>query len=221
VTSACHLKPNFCRLYIFGAGGHGRELAWLAHQAWGDAVEVQFVVDRPEFLGDPVNNFAISLLHDVDAGLDTRFVVALGDSAARRAATASCVSAGHVPATLVHPRVELSNHVELGDGVVLCAGVIVTTNIKIGKHVHVNIGCTISHDVRIGDYSTLSPGVHIAGNVVIGEDVFIGTGASVINGRLGEPLTIDDGAVIAAGACVTEPVGPRWMVAGVPAVRKR
>jgi acetyltransferase-like isoleucine patch superfamily enzyme len=83
------------------------------------------------------------------------------------------------------------------------------------------LDCTIGHDVVVGSYSTLSPGVHVSGNVRIGGNVFIGTGACIINGRASEPLTIGDGAVVAAGACVTRSVDPGAMVAGVPAIRKR
>ena len=95
------------------------------------------------------------------------------------------------------------------------------TNVSIGAHAHINIGCTVSHDVAIGEFSTLSPGVHVSGHVQIGRDVFIGTGASIINGRAGNPLVIGDGAVVAAGACVTQPVEAGALVAGVPAIRKQ
>lgn len=115
----------------------------------------------------------------------------------------------------------MSARVELGDGVVVCAGSVVTTNVSLGNHVHVNVSCTISHDVSIGDYTTLSPGVHVSGHVEIAEDVFVGTGANIINGSATTPLVIGKGAVIAAGACVTRPVEPGALVAGVPAVRKR
>jgi sugar O-acyltransferase (sialic acid O-acetyltransferase NeuD family) len=214
-------SPGFQRLYIFGAGGHGREVAWLAEQAWGKAVDIKFLVDHPEYLREPINGIPVQLLQDAEVGLDSRFVVALGDPANRRTATAACAAAGHAPATLVHPRVEMSQRVKLGDGVVLCAATVITTDVVIGAHVHINVGSTISHDVVVGEFSTLSPGVHVSGNVTIGRDVFIGIGARIINGTPGQPLTIGDGAVIAAGACVTRQVEPGSMVAGVPAIRKR
>lgn len=115
----------------------------------------------------------------------------------------------------------MSRWVDIGDGVVICAGNIVTTNVNLGKHVHVNLGCTIGHQASIGDFTTLSPGVHVSGNVRIGRGVFVGTGATIINGTASEPLSIGDGAIVAAGACVTKPVESGALVAGVPAVRKR
>ena len=213
--------PGFSRLYIFGAGGHGREVAWLVEQYWAGQVEPVFLVDQHAYLSPPVNGVVVQLVDDVAVREDDRFVVALGDPAARRRAAVQCMRVGLRPATLVHPRAEMSARVELGQGSVVCAGSIVTTNVAIGTHVHVNLACTISHDVRIGDYATLSPGVHVSGHVEIGENVFIGTGANIINGRAGAPLVIGKGAVIAAGACVTKSVEAGSLMAGVPAVRKR
>lgn len=48
--------------------------------------------------------------------------------------------------------------------------------------------------------------------VVIGNDVWIGTRAVILPG-----VTVGDGAIIAAGAVVTEAVMPYSIVAGVPA----
>ena len=213
--------PGFSRLYIFGSGGSGREIAWLAEQCWGGAVESIFLVDQHAYLSDPVNGVRVMLVADVVPDEADHFVIAIGDPAIRRRAVASCLGAGLLPATLVHPRVEMSDRVEVGQGSVICAGSIATADVVLGHHVHVNVACTISHDVCLGDYATLSPGVHISGNVDIGKDVFIGTGANIINGRSGAPLVIGDGAVIAAGACVTNSVEAGSLMAGVPAVRKR
>lgn len=209
------------RIYIFGAGGHGREIAWLARQKWGDDVELRFIVDREAFLSGPVNDIPVQLLTEAGVVQEGRFLVALGDPVARRAATAACEAAGLVPATLVHPRTEVSPWTEVGAGAVVFSGGVLSTNVVVGQHVHVNVGCTLSHDVKIGEYATLSPGVHVAGHVVIGRDVFVGTGATIGNGRPQEPLVVGDGAIIAAGACVIGSVDPGAMVAGVPAVRKR
>jgi sugar O-acyltransferase (sialic acid O-acetyltransferase NeuD family) len=213
--------PDFKRLMIFGAGGSGREVAWLAWQCWEDKVEVGFVVDRPEYLTGDVNQIPVRLLGDCESTPDVRYVAALGDPWQRRKAVAACEAHGLRSTILVHPRAEASDTVAMGVGSVICAGSILTVDVEIGAHVQVNLSCTISHDVRIGKFSTLSPGVHVSGNVRIGEGVFIGTGASIINGHSGAPLVIGDGAVIAAGSCVIESVEPASMVAGVPAVRKR
>ena len=214
-------EPGFALLYILGAGGFGREVAWLAEQTWGEALQKVFLVDKDEYLGPPIAGIPVRRLADVRPQGDARYIAAVGDPAHRRRAVSLCEGAGLAPATLTHPRAEMSRRIAIGEGSIICAGVIATTDIVIGAHVHVNLDCTIGHDVRIGDFATLSPGVHVSGRVHIGPDVFIGTGVNIINGTSGKPLVIGNGAVVAAGACVTREVAPGSMVAGVPAVRKR
>lgn len=212
---------DFRRLYIFGAGGSGREIAWLAKQAWGAAVEIIFLVDDSRYLVDQVHDHPVQLLKDVKSSSEARYLVALGDPELRQKIAENCNSKGHLPAVLIHPRAEISQWVKVGEGTVICANCIITCDVTIGNHVQINVGCTISHDSVVGDYSTLSPGVHVPGNVRIGESVFMGTNTSFINGKPDRPLIIGDGAVIAAGACVTKDVPPGVLVAGVPAVIKQ
>lgn len=214
-------RPDFRRLYIFGAGGAGRETAWLAEQVWGAAVEIVFVVDNARYLLKEVHGYRMSLLADLGPSSDAKYLVALGDASIRQRIALAFDRVGHSPAVLVHPRAELSQWVKIGGGTVICANCVITCDVVIGTHVQINVGCTISHDSTIGDYSTLSPGVHVPGRVRIGRHVFVGTNACFINGEPGKPLNIGDGAIIAAGACVTKDVPPGVLVAGVPAVIKR
>lgn len=213
--------PGFRHLYIFGAGGSGREIAWLAEQIWGERVALSHVVDHPEYLEKPINGVPVELMSSLVDGSDSRFIVSLGDPRKRKEKAALIERNGHEFATLVHPRAEISKWVEIGLGSVVCANSTVTCNVKIGAHTQINVGCTVSHDVSIGNYVTLAPGVNIPGNVYIEDGVFIGTNACIINGNSKKSLHIGHGAVIAAGACVTMDVEPNALVAGVPAVRKR
>lgn len=208
------------KLLIIGAGGFGREIAWLVRDVHGDAVSPIFAVERAYLDAPYADGIPIIAMDEVPADVH-HYVVAVGEPALRRRLSAECDARGMLPATLVHPGVLRSSRIDIGPGSVICAGTILTTGIRIGRHVQINLACTVGHDVDIGDFTTISPGVHISGNVCIKHDAFLGTGANLINGTAGNPLTIGAGAVVAAGACVTRDVPDGSMVAGVPAMRKR
>jgi len=127
--------------------------------------------------------------------------------------------AGFRFATVIHPNAAYSAEWNtFGEGTVICAGNIITVNITIGRHVQINLDCTIGHDVIMGDYTTLAPGVHVSGWVHMGKRVYIGTGANLINGTEDAPLVIADDVVIGAGACVTKSIlEPNVTAVGVPA----
>ncbi len=113
---------------------------------------------------------------------------------------------------VIHPNALMTESVELEEGIVITAGCILTCNIKIGNHVHLNLATTVGHDVVMGDFSTTAPGVHISGNVNIGEGTYFGTGAVTV-----EKLTIGEWAIIGAGAVVANHLPANVTAVGVPA----
>lgn len=200
-------------LVIAGAGGFGREVAWLARNAMPE-VDVVLAVTDPKWL-DAMASTEVRLLSDLPH--DAHFVCAIGDPRGRRSTVEACVNHGLTPTSLIHSSIDLLGENTVGVGAVMCAGVIVTTGINIGTQVHLNLATTVGHDVVIDDYVTTAPGVNISGHVHIESDVYIGTGATIINGSVGRPLVIGRGAVVGAGACVIRDVPPGVTVAGVPA----
>ncbi len=105
-------------------------------------------------------------------------------------------------------------------------------NIKLGKAVYLNAGCTIldTGSVSIGARTMLGPsvqiycaehhkdaalraqGLEIAKPVTIGSNVWIGGAAIILGG-----ITIGDGAIIGAGSVVTRDVLSGATVVGNPA----
>ena len=111
----------------------------------------------------------------------------------------------------------LYDDIEIGDGGILCANSILTSNIRIGKHFHANIYSYVAHDCVVGDYVTFAPRVSCNGRVVIEDDVYVGTSAILRQGSHAKPLTIGKGAIIGMGAVVTKDVAAGTTVIGNPA----
>ncbi len=105
----------------------------------------------------------------------------------------------------------LDNNVEIGEGSIICAGTILTTNIKIGKHTHLNLMSTIGHDTVIGSFVTTAPGVKISGNCNIGNRVYIGTNASVK-----EKIIICDDVIIGLNTGVVKNIDELGTYVGTP-----
>jgi sugar O-acyltransferase (sialic acid O-acetyltransferase NeuD family) len=206
---------------IYGAGGFAREVAWLARVSGGADGQVRvacFVDDDPDRRGQVLNGIPVLGLEAARREHPTaRIVSGIGHPATRERVMTAAAAAGFECQAIVHPRTEMSEWVEVGPGTVICAGCTLTTNITLGRHVQINLDCTVGHDVRLDDYATLAPGVHVSGWVHIGRRAYLGTGACIINGTEDSPLVIGDDAVIGAAACVVRPVPPGITVVGVPA----
>lgn len=115
--------------------------------------------------------------------------------------------------TFIHPSAQiLGTDVEIGEGSIICANSILTTNIKIGKHCHLNLLTTIGHDCRIGDYFTTAPGAKISGNCNIYDCVYVGTNASIK-----EKINIHSFATIGLNAGVVKHIEDSGVYVGVPA----
>jgi sugar O-acyltransferase (sialic acid O-acetyltransferase NeuD family) len=203
---------------VFGTGGHGRECAWVASSLglFGDAVRM--VVDDEHWL--PASSDASKILplsQFLAEAPDADIVIGVGHPRMRRDLHGRIAQHGFGFPPLVSAHA-VTEQKMFADGIVIFPGCIVSTNVEIAPHVHLNMRCSVSHDVSIGAYSSLSPGVTICGHVDIGEGVFIGAGACVINGEPSKRLSIGNGAIIAAGACVISKVPAGAKVAGVPAV---
>jgi sugar O-acyltransferase (sialic acid O-acetyltransferase NeuD family) len=212
---------SFTQIAIYGTGGFGRETLWLAQTASAGyhAYEVVcWVDDDPQLAGHVLKGLPIESLEASRARFpDAKMIVAVGSPTVRERLVQRAAQAGYDFATIVHPRVERSEWVEIGEGTIICAGSTLTTDIRLGRQVQINLHCTIGHDVVADDYVTLAPGVHVSGWVRLERGAYIGTGATIINGTAARPLVIGMGATVGAGACVTKSVPPGITVVGVPA----
>jgi sugar O-acyltransferase (sialic acid O-acetyltransferase NeuD family) len=154
-------------ILVYGAGGFAREVAWLVQKCSSGTnpfVVRSFIDDADIPPGKQLNGIPVLSLDEARlCHPQAQVVAAIGEPAARANMIRQAEQAGFRFVDLIHPGVEMSDLVEIGDGSIICAGNIITTNIRIGRHVHINLDCTIGHDAVLGDFATLSPGVHISG----------------------------------------------------------
>lgn len=191
------------RIGIFGASGMARETQDIAHDLGYSAV---FVVMNLQEIEDLKNGGQDAILEsDIDRFSDMPYVIGIGECLARRN-IATRLKGKIRFCNLIHPSATFGRsqreHIGSKQGVIVCAGVRITSNISIGNFTIFNINATISHDCIISDYVTVSPQSCILGNVEIKTCAWIGAGAIINQGTklskriIGENTTIGSGSVV-------------------------
>ena len=204
------------QIAIFGAGGFGREVKMLIDQI--NAVEKIW-----EFIGYFDDDFThakvpakeqLGGMERLNAHEEQLFLVlAIGNPVVKRKIHSKITNAKIQYPTLIHPNVVAgTSNVSIGEGCIICAGNILTVDLRIGNHVILNLACTVGHDTIIGNYCSFMPGVNISGEVDIKEAVYVGTGAKIIN-----QLEIGLNTIVGAGAVVSKSLPENCTAVGIPA----
>ena len=112
----------------------------------------------------------------------------------------------------IHPSAQiLGKDTFIGEGSIICAGCILTTNITIGKHAILNRGNHIGHDCVIGDFFSAMPGSVVSGNVRIYDLVYLGN-----NSTIKEKLSIHSLTTIGMNGAVVKHIEEPGTYVGVP-----
>ena len=113
--------------------------------------------------------------------------------------------------SIIHPSAVISKWVEIGEGSIVTAGTVITCNVKIGKHAHLNLNTTIGHDCVIDDFFTTAPGTNISGICKFGKCVYFGTNTAVKQG-----INICDYVTIGMGGVVVKHINEQGVYIGSP-----
>ncbi len=205
-------------LIIVGASGFGREVAWLVERinkvtpTWN---LLGFMDDKPEIQQKKINEYRVlGTTKDISDYPGVYSICAVGAARVRERIISDIKI--YNPdvrfATLIDPSVEMSDYVTVGEGTIICAHTIITTNISIGTHVIVNLDCTIGHDVVLEDFTTLYPSVNVSGMAHIGHGTELGTGMQIIQGK-----SVGEYSIVGAGAIVVKDIPEKCVAVGNPA----
>lgn len=198
------------KIAIVGAGGFAREVLWLLTDLGLESRVGGFFETDEIWREREVSGLPVAPLSSLDSGR-WEAVLAVGSPAVRRNLRDALPKEITYP-TLVHPSVQSSRRVDLAPGVVVCAGSILTCDIVVSEHVHLNLATTVGHDCQLRPFVTTAPAVNISGACDIGELTYIGT-----NAALREGLKIAAGTTIGMGAIVVSHIEEAGVYVGNPA----
>lgn len=203
---------------ILGAGGHAQVVAdiLLRMRDAGEPVSIIGFLDDDQtltgkfFLGLPVLGTLADRVHIAHDFL----IVAVGDNRTRAKIFQHCRREGSKFGLAKHPMAVMAQDVQVGDGSMICAGVVVNPQTTIGVNAILNTGCTVDHHSCLADHVHIAPGANMGGEVHVGEGALVGIGATVMPRR-----KIGAWSIVGAGSLVHEDVPDGAVVVGVPARR--
>ena len=212
------MVPELKKLLIIGAGGLGREAAWLVERINRSKATWEllgFLDDNTNLHHHTFNGYPVlGTVNDAIRYPDAFFVCAIGSTSIRRKVIHKLleINPNAKFGTLVDPSVEMSDTNQIGEGTIICAHSILTVNIRVGRHVIVNLDCTIGHDVVLEDFVTVYPGANISGDVHVGECCELGTGIQILQGE-----TIGSHSIVGIGSVVVWDIPEDCVAIGNPA----
>ena len=191
------------KLIIVGASGFGREVAWLVERINRSQTTWEllgFLDDNTNLHHHTINGYPVlGTVNDAIRYPDAFFVCAIGTANVRRKVIHKLLEINPKAkfGTLVDPSADISRYNQIGEGTIICAHSILTVNIHVGRHVIVNLDCTVGHDVVLEDFVTVYPGANISGDVHVGECCELGTGMQILQGKtVGSHSTVGIGSVV-------------------------
>lgn len=196
------------RICLFGAGGHGRVVAGQIRVRHPQTYICFGDTQRP--VASCVNGYRVEFDHPQRVR-DARLIVTIGDNALRAQAQQAAIEAD-VPLAVFIADPDRYFGDAPGEGSMILAGAVVTSDARIGAGVIVNSGAIVEHDSEVGDFCHVAPGAVLSGGSLLGQGVFVGTGARVIR-----QARIAPGCIIGSGATVIHDIAEPGIYAGTPA----
>src|SRR6516164_8451223 len=164
-------------LLIVGAGGLAREAAEAA-RASGDHHVVGFLDDNPALWGAPIGGAQVlGGMERVAHYPRARLLLGPGSGRSRAVLRHRLEEMGVTAdryTSVIHPRAVVPPSCGVGTGSILLAGVVLTADVTIGRHVALMPNAVLTHDVFVEDYATIGSNVSVAGDVRVRAGAHLG-----------------------------------------------
>jgi len=209
-------------IVLFGAGNYGKEVLWILKTCNVNKKKFSVLgfLDENESLWE-TEILGISVLGGLDwlknnTKKNLNCIICVGDPIIKKIILKKLDNLGLIFPKIVHSTCVLNNDKLIGEGSVISAHVSIESNVKLGKHVFVNMNSSIAHDSCIGDFVNICPGSHINGDNIIEPGVFLGSGSITK-----EKISIGKWSIIAAGTVLINNAKSFSLYVGNPAILKR
>jgi len=203
-------------IVIIGSGGFAKEVAFLIEDINKQKAKWNFLGYIDEKVGGSNGKYKVFNNDDWLISIQEEISVVFGlgnPSLVARLVQKFRLNKKIKYPSLIHPNVIGDwDRIKIGEGNIICAGNIFTTDIQIGSFNVFNLDCTIGHDAVIGNYNVINPSVNISGGVDICNEVLLGTGSQVLQYK-----KITNKVIIGAGAVVTKNIEDMGVYVGSPA----
>lgn len=157
-------------------------------------------------------DFDVGCLDRITSRYGTRsFFIGIGNMKLRKKLYTFFVENGWEAVNIFHPNSVISENAQIGKGVLVEAGCLVTPNPIIGDNVVINTGSQVNHDNIIHSNVYIASGVVLSGGVEIGDNTLIDDGVIVTLGK-----KIGDNCIIGAGSVVTKDIPDGVVAYGNP-----
>ncbi|ELC8443063.1 acetyltransferase [Clostridium perfringens] len=203
-------------LIIIGAGGVGRETAWIVEQI--NKINptynlLGFLDDNKDIWGSYINGYKVlgGINYTEDNECNFEVVVAIANYEIKKNIVSRLKDKNIRYSTIIHPSLNIHSSVEIGEGTIIYEGVIISPNVKIGNHVIISPKSGIGHDSVIKDYVSVLWNVSISGNDLIEEGVLLGSASTIIQNKI-----IGKASIIGAGAVIINNIEDNKIAIGVP-----
>ncbi len=203
------------KIIIVGAGGCGREvLQWIKDiNADTHTWEIKgFIDDKIDALdGKKCDYGIIGTIADWRPLEDEVFAMAIADPKCKEKVAKLLKERGAVFADVIHPRAEVCDFSEHGEGIIMYPGASLNPNSKTGNFVTL-LSTGIPHDAIVEDFATISSFCGLTRGVHIGKRAYLADHVCVLLEH-----HIGDDAYVGMGSVVVRNVGAGKKVFGNPA----